>query len=197
MPLCDNTCLLPERMRSTKMHLFSQKRILGVFTMKGQVPQSRRRTRVARAGFTLIELLVVIAIIAIVASLLRPALSSAKSAAQSAKCKSNLKQLSLALNMYVSDFHCYPQHDLNGRVSGTRDNMSLTEGDSTIARIASSLFPRNDIQFAQTRHRGRLNVTFCDGHVEPFKVHALYFEETDEAYKRWNRDNEVHRLPFW
>src|SRR5436309_2686357 len=35
--------------------------------------------------------------------------SSAKSAAQSTQCKSNLKQLGLALNMYVNDFHFYPQ----------------------------------------------------------------------------------------
>src|SRR6266498_3402800 len=64
---------------------------------------------IAASGFTLIELLVVIAIIAILAALLLPALSSAKSAAQSTQCKSNLKQLGLALNMYVSDFQCYPQ----------------------------------------------------------------------------------------
>jgi len=56
-----------------------------------------------RAGFTLIELLVVILIIAILAALLLPALARAKAAAQRTNCESNLKQIMLALNLYVTD----------------------------------------------------------------------------------------------
>ncbi|MBX3747143.1 MAG: prepilin-type N-terminal cleavage/methylation domain-containing protein [Verrucomicrobiae bacterium] len=71
----------------------------------------RRRS----AGFTLIELLVVIAIIAVLASLLLPALSRAKGLAHGAKCRSNLRQLGIALAGYTLDHDRYPPwlfHDM-------------------------------------------------------------------------------------
>lgn len=57
-----------------------------------------------RKGFTLIELLVVIAIIAILASILFPVFSKAREKARSITCVSNMRQVGLAVRMYLQDW---------------------------------------------------------------------------------------------
>lgn len=57
-----------------------------------------------RKAFTLIELLVVIAIIAILAAILFPVFARAREAARATSCRSNLKQIGTAFNMYRQDF---------------------------------------------------------------------------------------------
>jgi prepilin-type N-terminal cleavage/methylation domain-containing protein len=71
-------------------------RISGANQRSGSVP-------LHAGGFTLVELLVVFAIISILAALLLPALSRVKAYAHSTTCKNHLRQMGLALQMYVHE----------------------------------------------------------------------------------------------
>jgi prepilin-type N-terminal cleavage/methylation domain-containing protein/prepilin-type processing-associated H-X9-DG protein len=57
-----------------------------------------------KKGFTLIELLVVIAIIAILAAILFPVFAQAKAAAKQTQNLSNMKQISIAAQIYSNDY---------------------------------------------------------------------------------------------
>jgi len=56
-------------------------------------------------AFTLVELLVVIAIVALLAALLFPVMARSKAKAESIRCAANIRQLSLAWNLYADDFN--------------------------------------------------------------------------------------------
>jgi prepilin-type processing-associated H-X9-DG protein len=44
-----------------------------------------------------------------------------------------------------------------------------------------------------TRHQGRINVLFCDGHVESPTLRFVFKDTSDAALIRWNRDHQPHR----
>ena len=73
-----------------------------------------------RRGFTLIELLVVIAIIAILAAILFPVFAQAREKARQTSCVSNMRQLGMAITMYVSDNDGYPMHSSPSSMSPRR-----------------------------------------------------------------------------
>jgi prepilin-type processing-associated H-X9-DG protein len=66
----------------------------------------------------------------------------------------------------------------------------IYRGQRLESDLLSELVRPND---ARRRHNNRLNVVFCDGHVEAPKINALFYEKTDAAVRRWNADNEPHR----
>lgn len=68
-------------------------------TMRAPGPSQR-----THRGFTLIELLVVIAIIAILAAILFPVFGRARENARRSSCQSNIKQILLGVEQYVSDY---------------------------------------------------------------------------------------------
>lgn len=68
------------------------------------------RERGRSAGLTLVELLVVVAIIGLLASLIFPAFAQAKARAREAVCTSNMRQVGMAVQAYISDYHGLPPY---------------------------------------------------------------------------------------
>jgi prepilin-type processing-associated H-X9-DG protein len=74
-------------------------------------PSAAVTHRQSLAAFTLVELLVVIGIIALLISVLLPALSKARRAAQEVKCMSNLHQWGIAEQMFADAHHGFMPDD--------------------------------------------------------------------------------------
>ena len=83
---------------------------------------------------------------------------------------------------------------------GESDVVSPSEmmaiGDSILGGV---FFTRQPLSYldqkgrAASRHQGKVNVVFCDGHVESPTLQFLFADTSDVALSRWNRDHQPHR----
>lgn len=115
------------------------------------------------ASFTLIELLVVMAVLGLLASLLLPALGRAKEAGRATACLSNLRQIGLALQLYVDAN--------NNRLPVMRDRPLDTDPPPTTALPSVDQVLSNEL--------GNLRVLRC-----PSDRQQIY-ERTGSSYS-WN-----------
>ena len=69
-----------------------------------------------RQGFTLIETLVVMGIVSVLAGLLLPVLLHARESAHRTQCLTNVKNIALAIDMYLTDWDRYWPSDMRQEV---------------------------------------------------------------------------------
>lgn len=85
-----------------------------------------------RRAFNLLELLVVIAIIAILAALLLPVLTAARQRAQTANCASNLRQIGIALQSYLTENASFPLATLGDGLGNWQHALRLGGQDTIL-----------------------------------------------------------------
>jgi prepilin-type N-terminal cleavage/methylation domain-containing protein/prepilin-type processing-associated H-X9-DG protein len=109
----------------------------------------RRSIRFSEStAFTLAELLVVIAIIGVLAALLLPALSMGKSQALSTTCSNHLRQMGLALQMYVNESgNKYPYY--NGLADHSLD---AAVGPQNTSRWWAKLSPYYPLKWTDVKY---------------------------------------------
>jgi len=142
-----------------------------------------------KLGFTLIELLVVIAILGILATITLANFSTSQAKGRDAQRKSDLKQISLALEAYNTDHGAYP---LSGTVGNVGKIMSCDDSD-----VAVGTCEQIDCEWGGTSDR-----EFCDSNYTVYmkeipddtvsSQHYCYISTDGKSYKLYADLENTH-----
>ena len=102
---------------------------------------------------------------------------------------------------WQADLHPTPESEVRVPVEmmaladGFRGSLTIQDGSPFFGRTQAALLGPDQAAARRSlnRHRGRANVTFCDGHVEAARLQTLFSDTAEEALRRWNKDNLPHR----
>lgn len=134
---------------------------MNILHKQTRAKRSARRQRPGRhamAGFTLVELLVVIVVIGILIAMLMPAVQYVRNSARSTHCKSNLRQISLAIDVYLDS------QGTNGRYPDVAVLPTLTPERPSLADVLAPYIQDNRLIF------------HCPGDEEYFAREGLSYE---------------------
>ena len=106
----------------------------------------KRKVKKKKKGFTLIELLVVIAILGILSTLGIISFKSSQVKARDAQRKSDLKQITQAMEMYYNDHQKYPE-SIEGQVNGISWGEKFEDETGTIYMQSLPNDPRGSLSY--------------------------------------------------
>ena len=180
--------------------------------------RANKRSNRFLTGFTLIELLVVIAIIALLLAILIPSLRKAKEKVRETACKSNLRNVGVAILMYLDDhgrilphtrssngFLWYESDGITYRKPGTsgtywgiyyKDYLKNTKifGCPSLHRVPEGLIynvPDPDKAIQHAAYGLNHHPRARERNVETIRPHSEFIVCTDHAEPRTEGSNDV------
>ena len=142
-----------------------------------------------RFAFTLVELLVVLAIVTVLAGLLLPVIGKAREAGRATACLSNLRQLGIALQLYVQDN--------NNHLPIMRDRSPDTNAPPTNALPSPEAVLLNVLGAAQVWRCPSDRKQIYEQTGSSYSWNSLLNGQDAEHLKVLNIDFDPHQIPVF